>query len=49
MIKWFERCIGQYFNIFFLAEFYLSREKWLMIYKYKGKKSKILKVRNPQF
>ena len=33
--------IGQYFKMFFLAEFNLSRRKWLLIHKYKKKNSKI--------
>ena len=36
--------IGQYFKIFFWAEFHLSRKKCLLIYKYKKEKS-LLKVK----
>ena len=33
--------IGRYISILFLAKFHLSHKKWLLIYQYKKKKSKI--------
>ena len=38
------RGIGQYSKIFFLGEFHLSCKKWLLIYKYKKKNSKIPEI-----